>query len=207
MEYCAGSAECYIGFQLRMVLPLGFQARVFISSLFCTVAILIPGTSFEAKSIGLLVCSIFAYCAFYVFSIVWALGQLKFVDDNPFQYLHKNKSDFSFNRYHIMRTRLMFIDRLFDIGAVTLFVLYCKTSAPHWPACLGIFYSLHAISFSLYSNTKCWKCYAVRTVIPLIISGFICPVVLFVPLMLNATYTVIYLILSPTMYILAFLLK
>ena len=59
-----------------------------------------------------------------------------------------------------------------------LFVLYYRESFPHWDICLGIFITLRLISFSLYFNTKRFKCYAVRTVLATIISGLFCSVAL-----------------------------
>ena len=88
----------------------------------------------------------------------------------------------------------MFCDRMYDFVAIFIFVGYCQTSAFHWEVFLGIYVTLRLISFALYYDTKLWKCYAVRTVIPLIISGLLCTVVLFVPSILTSGhgYIVIY---------------
>ena len=73
-----------------------------------------------------------------------------------------------------MRRYLMMFDRLGDIEYTVLFLVYCHHSFPHWKVCLCIYIILRLISFMVYSNTKLCECYAVRTVLPTIISSFAC---------------------------------
>ena len=84
-------------------------------------------------------------------------------------------------RYHYMGKLLMMYDRFSDIEHAVLFSMYCFHLFPHWEVCLGIYAILRLISFMVYSNTKMYKCYAVRTVLPTIISGLFCSAVAWVP--------------------------
>ena len=75
----------------------------------------------------------------------------------------------------------MMYDRFGDIEYAVLFSMYCHHSFPNWEVCLCIYIILRLISFTVYSNTKLYKCYAVRTVLPTIISGVFCSPVAWVP--------------------------
>ena len=78
----------------------------------------------------------------------------------------------------------MVFDRMMDIEFAGLFVWYYHKSFTYWDVCLGLFVLLHVISYTLYSNTILFKCYAFRTVLATIISGLFCSVTLHGPMIL-----------------------
>ena len=99
---------------------------------------------------------------------------LNIVNDDVVRFVWELTERRWFYRYHYMRRYLMLFDRLGDIEYTVLFLMYCYHSFPHWEVCLCIYIILRLISFTVYSNTKLYKCYAVRTVLPTIISSFAC---------------------------------
>ena len=109
---------------------------------------------------------------------------LKSVNDDVLRFVWELTERRWFYRYHYMRRYLMIFDRWTDIEFIGLLALYHHESFPHYEVCLGLFVILHLISFALYSNTKLFKSYAVRTVIPTIISGVFCCVALSTPCVL-----------------------
>ena len=84
-----------------------------------------------------------------------------------------------------MRRFLFWIDRLFDLFAVVWFVLCHIESVAHWGICLGVYILLHLVSLALCYDTDWCECYAVRTVLVLIISGLLCNIALSVPMIFN----------------------
>ena len=109
---------------------------------------------------------------------------LNIVNDDVLHFVWEMTKRKWFYRYHYMRRYLMIFDRLAEIEYAGLFVLYYRESFPHWDICLGIYIALRLISFAMYSNTKLFRCYAVRTVLPTIISGVFCSVTIWVPCIL-----------------------
>ena len=112
------------------------------------------------------------------------ISLVNIVDDDIVRFVWELTKRKWFYRYHAMRRYLMVFDRMTDVEFVGLFVLYFRDSFPHWDICLGIYVILRLISFALYSNTKFFKCYTVRTVLPTIISGFFCSATLHFPMIL-----------------------
>ena len=180
-----------------------------ISSLFCTAAFNITLRMIrpDKTTIPFVVALIIVFCSCYICVIVWVFRKLKFVDDDPLQFLPEIKNNRWLIRYRKTRTYLMFVDRLLDIFAAYINVFYYDVSAPYRHVCLGVYITLRLISLALYSNTKLCECYAVRTVIPLIISGLFCSVSLSIPDVLTPgaeylgyscliLYTLIYLMIS-----------
>ena len=106
---------------------------------------------------------------------------LNIVNDDVVRFVWELTERRWFYRYHYLRRYLMLFDRLGDIEYTVLFSMYCYHSFPHWDVCLCIYVTLRLISFTVYSNTKLYKCYAVRTVLPTIISGLFCSAVAWVP--------------------------
>ena len=157
-----------------------------ISSLFCSTAftITISMTRPHKATIPFAVAFMIVFCAFYIYPIVWAFRKLKFVDDDPLQFLPEMKNNRWLIRYHKTRTYLMFLDRFLDIFAAFVNVIYYQDSVPHRHVCLVSYITLRLISLALYYNTKLCECYAVRTVIPFI-SGLCCSVSLSIPGMLT----------------------
>ena len=158
-----------------------------ISSLFCTAAIIIAMSMIRSDkaTIPLVVALMIGFCGSYIYPFVWTFRNLNFVDDDPLQFLLKMKNTRWLIAYHKRRTYLMFLDRFLDIWAACVNVFYYQESAPYRDVCLGVYITLRLISLALYSNTKLCECYAVRTVIPLIISGSFCNVALSIPMMLT----------------------
>ena len=158
-----------------------------ISSLFCTAAftITISMTRPDKASIPFVVALMILFCTFYICPIVWTFRKLKFVDDDPLQFLPEMKNNRWLIRYHKKRIILMFLDRFVDMWAVCFNIGYYLHSAPHRHVCLVSYITLRLISLALSYNTKLCECYAVRTVIPWIISGLFCGVSLFIPYMLT----------------------
>ena len=172
-----------------------------ISSLFCNpvfILILIIPDKVTIYMILHLVAIMIGFCAAYICPIVRAFGKLKFVDDDPLQFLLVMKNNRWLIRYHKSRTYLMFPDRSADICAVCLNILYYLVSAPHRNVCLVSYIILRLISLALSYNTKLCECYAVRTVIPYI-SGLFCGVSLIIPLMPGVEYFGYIFIISYTM--------
>ena len=125
--------------------------------------------------------SIFLQRGMNVISIPYTWGNpykvifvLKSVNDDVLRFVWELTERRWFYSYHYMRRYLMIFDRWTDIEFIGLLALYHHESFPHYEVCLGLFVILHLISFALYSNTKLFKSYAVRTVIPTIISGVFC---------------------------------
>ena len=106
---------------------------------------------------------------------------LNIVDDDVLRFVWEMTKRKWFYRYHYMRRYLMIFDRLAEIEYAGVFILYYHESFPHWGVCLWIYITLRLISFALYSNTKLFKCYGIRTVLPTIISGVFCSVSIWVP--------------------------
>ena len=158
-----------------------------ISSLFCMAAFTIAVITIRPDKATIVTISLLAgtfmilICAFYICPIVWVFGKLKFVDDDPLQFLPEMKNNRWLITYYKTRTYLMFLDRFADILAVIFNVIYYGASAPYRHVCLVSYIALRLTSLALYSNTKLCECYAVRTVIPFIISGLFCSVPLFIP--------------------------
>ena len=117
----------------------------------------------------------------YMFPIIWTFPQLEFVDDDLTQFPVEMKSNFWFDCYHGFGTRLILVDRYFDIIAIIQFVFFFQASVSFFV--LFGYTTLRLISIALYYNTNMCKCYAVRTVVPWIISGLFCSIVIFVPSM------------------------
>ena len=141
-----------------------------VCSIFCITAVSIPAIQQGERGLFYF---IFSFCAMYMFPIIWTFPQLKFVDDDLTQFLPKLKSNFWFIWYHSLGTRLILVDRYFDIIAIIQFVCYIQAS--FYFQCLLVLFgysTLRLISIALYYNTNMCKCYAVRTVVPWIISGF-----------------------------------
>ena len=113
------------------------------------------------------VCQSLAKFIVYVVILVQAYRKLWILD---LDVLFEPKEDYWVYRYHVNRRFLLFIDRLFDIFVVALFISYHLKSIPHWPVCLSICIVLRLISMALCSNTIMWKCYTVRTILPTILS-------------------------------------
>ena len=126
------------------------------------------------------VCQSLAKFIVYVVILVQAYRKLWILD---LDVLSEPKEDYKGYRYHINRRFLLFLDRLFDIFVVVLFFFYHLKSIPHWPVCLSICMILRLISLALCSNTVMWKCYAVRTLLPTILS-ILYVIVLWIPFIL-----------------------
>ena len=116
--------------------------------------------------------------------------------------------------FYYMRWWLMGFDRGIDVSAVLLFVLVHIESAPHWEEWLGlaVFVALHVVSILLCWDTDRCECYAVRIVLPWILSGLLSNVALWAPWILNphdeasTSLPVIFLLLSCTGYVIVFIL-
>ena len=111
------------------------------------------------------------------------LSRLNIVDNDVIQFVYSITQNVWLFRYHWMRRWLM-LDRATDVGAVVVFVVYHSASVPHWEVCLGVYITFRLVSVSLFCGTNLCECYAVRTVLPWIISGLLC-VALVVPMILH----------------------
>ena len=120
-----------------------------------------------------------------VFYNPWrVISHLSSVDDDVIRFIWEMTENRWCYRYHSMKRFLLIFDRIIDIAFVGLFVLYYCELFPHWPLCLYVYVFCRVISFVLYSNTKVFKCYAVRTVLSTIFSGLLCSLALWVPMIL-----------------------
>ena len=120
----------------------------------------------EALVLRTELCQCLARGVVSVVVLIKVYGKLDIVDHVVFG----SEEDRWVYRYHVNRKLLMFLDRVFDILAFGLFILYYLKSIPYWPVCFVICILSRLISSALYSNTKIQKCYAVRTILPTILS-------------------------------------
>ena len=126
------------------------------------------------------ICECLAKSVAYIVALVQTYRKLWNVD---LDVLFELKEDCWVYRYYGNRTFLIVYDRIFDILMFGVFIFYHLKSIPHWPVCLLICILYRLISFALYSNTKIRKCYAVRTVLPTILS-VLCMIALWAPFIL-----------------------
>ena len=126
------------------------------------------------------ICECLSRATGYLVVLVQTYRKLWIVDVGD---LFELKEDRWVYRYYCNRMFLIVYDRVFDIVMVGLFILYHLKSIPHWPVCFVICISTRVISFALYCNTEIRKCYAIRTVLPTILS-ILCMIALWVPFIL-----------------------
>ena len=103
----------------------------------------------------LLVCQCLARCILSILVIIRVYGKLNIVDVGDIVF--ESEEDCWVYRYHVNRKLLMFLDRVFDILVVGLFILYRLKSIPHWPVCLGICIFSRLISFALIKISSGFK--------------------------------------------------
>ena len=152
--------ECYA---FRTVFP------TLISSFGCSTVAWVPCIIAWNKDplVLLPVCQSLAWCVGHAVSLVQTYRKLWMVD---LDILFELKEDCWVYRYYSYKRFLMSYDRMTDIIVVGVFTLYLLKSIPYWPVGLIFCISSRLISFALYSNTKIRKCYAVRTILPTILS-------------------------------------
>ena len=155
-----------------------------ISSFFCSSVAWLPYIlAWNNDPLILLpVCECLSRCAVCIVVMIQAYRKILILDSDV-NVIFDLKEDCWVYRYHGNRRFLMIYDRAYDILAVGLFILYHLKSIPYWSVCLLICIFSRLISFSLYSNTKIRKWYAVRTVLPTILS-LLCMIALWVPFIL-----------------------
>ena len=168
--------KCYA---VRTVLP------TIISGLFCSATLHVPMIlAWYGEALVILpVCDCLVRCAVYTVMLLKTYTQLKIDQLDAVDFVFEPQEDCWMFRYHYNRKFLMLLDRVFDMAVVGLFIFYYLKSIPHWTICLIVCIFSRLISFVLYSNTKIWKCYAIRTVLPTILSVF-CTIALWVPFIL-----------------------
>ena len=168
--------KCYA---VRSVLP------TIISGLFCGVVFHVPMIlAWYGDALVILpVCDFLVRCAVYTVMLIKTYTQLKVDQLDVVDFVFEPQVDCWMFRYHYNRRFLMLLDRVFDVGVVGLFIFYHLKSILHWPVSLVVCIFSRVISFALYCNTKLWKCYAIRTVLPTVLS-VICTIALWVPFIL-----------------------
>ena len=142
-----------------------------ISSLFCSVA-LVPSI-FAWHNDALVIFPVIECSLRYIsYATVFVKVHRKLwsLDPDIVDFAVEPQEDCWVYRYYGNRRFLMYWDRLSEIFVVLLVIFRYLKSIPHWPVCVTVGIFLHVFSFALYSNTKLWKCYPVRTVLPTILS-------------------------------------
>ena len=152
--------KCY---PVRTVLP------TIISGVFCSVALVPCIFAWNNDALVILpLCECLARCIGHVVILIQVYKKLWTLDsDNVLE----RQEDCWVYRYQGNRRGLLFWDRLCDIYVIGLVIFYHLKSIPHWPFFLTLCIFLRVISFTLYSNIITWKCHAVRTVLPTILSA------------------------------------
>ena len=159
-----------------------YAVRTFISTVISSLSVMGITMATVQKDMTITIWITILFCETCIYPIVLAFRKLKFMDD-PLQFLPEMKNNRWLIRYHEMRTYLMLSDRGADIVALFLNLLYYGESAPHRHVCSGVYIILRLISLALCYNTELCECYAVRTLIPWIISSLFCNVALSIPLL------------------------
>ena len=169
--------KCFKCYKVRTALAI-------ILSMICIFASAVPNISQFRHGSGVMymVSVALGLCLMWVLLFMWVLKEIKLVEKDVvgFQIVENHW----LHRYQAMRRVLFISDRFFDIFAVLCFIMFYLGSVPYWPVCLGIYIALRVVSLVLCCNTKLWKCYAIRTVLPAILSVF-CVALVMTPVTLS----------------------
>ena len=96
------------------------------------------------------ICQCLARCVLSIVVLIRVYGKINIVDVGNIVF--ESEEDcwvYRYHRYHVNRKLLMFLDRVFDIVVIGLFIFYYLKSIPYWPVCFVICISSRLISFAL----------------------------------------------------------
>ena len=167
LRYDLDRWECYA---VRTILPW------IISGLLCSMVLWGPMILHDEIPTIFPVCMILLFCGFYAGLFTWFYSKL-----HGYQLFRSVYDPFQtrwFNIFTDMRMLLMWLDRVFDLFVVVLFVANHSESAPDWDVCLGVYVTSRLLSFIVCCGTSLCKCYIFRTVLLHAASGFCCAAVL-----------------------------